>query len=420
MAIPGRVNCVYPDNNIDVSTWPAFLCEGAASGGDASTLYIQVSTDAGFTNIVYDASYNDPPYDLSNYFAWNAQDFNYNRSQPDLEWNKSYYWRARLQNPDGYTDWDTDNFVTIKSGREYGGILKWYDGDEWQEVIIGDFTIYTDSWKTIDPSHFLIWRDNDWYPIRMANSYEQETLDLISRMTEAPSAGLQDLINTTIKSLKNYGIWNKLDVITFYALHTEQAALLDWKGYKDQINWLNMTFNPGIGFDNSDGTLRYINTQYRPDLDGSNFKLNDAMMGVWVDDNGDTTTNRALMGARASGQYGTMLIRAGSSLIGNINTADTAASSLMTRDWGMLSIDRDNATQQRGYVNGIAGNLTTKDSSRLTERYIWVGVAQSYTVYGYSMDMFKNSYLGAHLDPSEHQNFYNTVAYFNANASTYI
>jgi hypothetical protein len=58
--------------------------------------------------------------------------------------------------------------------RTWGGILKWYDGDSWEEVYTHNFKVYTNQWLTIDPSHFKIYypESNDtsagWYPIRMA------------------------------------------------------------------------------------------------------------------------------------------------------------------------------------------------------------------------------------------------------------
>ena len=257
-------------------------------------------------------------------------------------------------------------------------------------------------------------------PTIIVNPYGPEATALFARMDVQPSTALKELIDKTISDLKTAGIWNKLDVLTAYTLHTEQASLLDWKGYKDQTNWQYMTHTPGLGFDNSDGALRYINMNYTPSSDGSAFKLDDAMMGVWIEDNGDAAASRAIMGSRSSGQYNTMLIRSGSSLLGNINTGDTAASTLMTRTWGMWCIDRDSSTYQRGYVNGVPGTPQSKASVRLSERYMYVGFTQAYTAYRYSMDLFKNSFAGGHLTETEHEAFYNILNNFNSNVSTYI
>lgn len=64
--------------------------------------------------------------------------------------------------------------------RTWGGILKLYDGDSWEEVYSPKFKLYTDSWKTIDSSHFKIFYPESgdtsagWYPIRMINDLTKD------------------------------------------------------------------------------------------------------------------------------------------------------------------------------------------------------------------------------------------------------
>lgn len=58
---------------------------------------------------------------------------------------------------------------------------------------------------------------------------EPETTTLVNAMTVAPTAVRQTNINNLIKSLKDSGVWSKLDVLHLYRAHTEQAARLNWK-----------------------------------------------------------------------------------------------------------------------------------------------------------------------------------------------
>lgn len=250
---------------------------------------------------------------------------------------------------------------------------------------------------------------------------EAETTSLLARMDEQPSAGLATLINTTIKDLKDTGIWAKLDTIGFYAVHTQQAALLDWKGYKNHYYNGAIRFQPGIGFDNSlNAASVYVGIAYIANTDGSALTLDNALMGCWLEENGDTTASRSLMGSRLSGQYNTMLTRSNGTFYGNINTGDTASSNLGTFSYGLVCVDRDSSSYQTGYINGVKGTPQAKASVRKTERYPWMSYAQSYTAYGYNSHLYKNGFMGGSLTESEHEAFYNILNNFNSNVASYV
>jgi hypothetical protein len=95
-------------------------------------------------------------------------------------------------------------------------------------------------------------------------------------MTGSPSKAVKDLINKLIKDYKDCGYWSLSDVIVRFNLFNAQEGLLNLKGpfcNAWAVNSPIFTVYYGYG---GDGISKYINTNFTPSVNGSQYKLNDA------------------------------------------------------------------------------------------------------------------------------------------------
>ena len=181
--------------------------------------------------------------------------------------------------------------------------------------------------------------------------FETETEALVERMTTAPTTQLKALINNTIISYKESGIWAKRDYISHFNLHTEQASLLNWKG--DYFNWSKistLTWEQFLGF-TATGSGQYLTNTYKESTEGIILQLNNACLtnkfNSWVMGTGtqmsgsigtdNTTTSRIWY---VNGKY----IGLQSSNVAT--TADVAKAAI-------VNIGRTNNTKIRVRVDGV-------------------------------------------------------------------
>lgn len=86
-------------------------------------------------------------------------------------------------------------------------------------------------------------------------SYEPEANALFARMTTQPSAARKTLINECIKSLKNSGVWAKLNALYLLAALDSQASALNWISTNYNITPTNgPTFTIDRGWQGTLGT----------------------------------------------------------------------------------------------------------------------------------------------------------------------
>ncbi len=112
------------------------------------------------------------------------------------------------------------------------------------------------------------------------SSNEAETDALIARMTVAPVAARETLINDLIAGLKADGSWALLDILKIYKAHDQQASLLDWKGSNaDSTPGGGHTFTVDQGWSVPGGGF---NTNYNAAVDGVQFTNSVGHYGVWA------------------------------------------------------------------------------------------------------------------------------------------
>lgn len=133
------------------------------------------------------------------------------------------------------------------------------------------------------------------------SSVAAEATALIARMTSAPNSTRQGHINTLITSLKNAGVWTKLDALYLTAAHDTQAARLNWKSTSYTLTAVG---TPTYTTDRGVSTLAagsYFDSGFNPSTAGGVFVQNSAHLGYWAQTDAD---------AVHTGQFG----------VGNLNS----------------------------------------------------------------------------------------------------
>ncbi len=127
---------------------------------------------------------------------------------------------------------------------------------------------------------YLSWRGRFIVP---ASVYSEEALALFAQMSVAPSEARKAVIDALIVSLKNTGIWTKLDVLYLFAAHDAQAARLNWIEPAGSFNATAVnspTFTVDRGYA-GDGATSYLNSNFNPTAAAGQYALDSAHIGVW-------------------------------------------------------------------------------------------------------------------------------------------
>ena len=117
------------------------------------------------------------------------------------------------------------------------------------------------------------------YNLNMGYSVEAQAL--FARFTTPPTAARKTLINDLIVSLKDAGVWSKLDALYVMAAADAQAARQNWVA--DQYNLTAVsspTFTADRGYQ-GDGAASYLNMNFNPSTAGGNFVQDNAGFGFW-------------------------------------------------------------------------------------------------------------------------------------------
>lgn len=99
-----------------------------------------------------------------------------------------------------------------------------------------------------------------------------------------PSDELAASMDTMVLDMVTSGVWDKMDRIFIFAIHTNVngEALIDWKD--PTSNYCTLVNDPQFtaleGF-TGDGATQYIDSNFSPDLDGVNYTLNSASIAAY-------------------------------------------------------------------------------------------------------------------------------------------
>jgi len=167
-----------------------------------------------------------------------------------------------------------------------------------------------------------------------------------------PSTAQRLKQNTLLSTLKSSGVWNKLDTFANFATDGDiNFALIDWKRLSllTAVNSPSFTANEGfIG----NGTSSYIDTNFNPSTQSTNYVTNNASRYMYLFSNG---TSQRLDGNSINtnnirlGTYTTHKINSGS-----VNMLNSAFTYLNTK--GMKSIHRTTSTDVYLYNDSVGEN----------------------------------------------------------------
>ncbi len=240
--------------------------------------------------------------------------------------------------------------------------------------------------------------------------FEAEAVTAFAAMSVQPDSTRKTYYNNYIKALKNAGVWAKLDVISLYAAHDAQAALLNLKnpGTFDATlvdPTTDVTFTVDRGF-TTNGTDNYVDTNFNPSTAGGAFTQNAACFGIRCLSTGqfsvtpcgwfDGTDGVSLNPRNTSDDPQFRINQASASA--QSTTLSTAAAFLLANR------SASNATQL--YRNGAAVTVNTnpnQTSTALNNNNLYIG---RLSAAGFAAIQCASTYLGGSLDATENSALY--------------
>jgi len=211
-----------------------------------------------------------------------------------------------------------------------------------------------------------------------ANVYEAETTALVSRFTVPPTSERKVAINDVVKSLKDAGVWSKLDAFYVYAGADSQAARQNWVANQYNAVAVNApTFTVDRGY-TPDGSTSYLDTGFNPTTAASpKFVQDNCHMGAWhlTDlDNGGASSfdngngpariiNTSALSTQFRSQSGT-----------NVTVIDDYAKHKV---WS-----RSGAAAREYYNDGVGTSSGTEASTTLTNFAFGVGRTAAAAAFG--------------------------------------
>lgn len=227
---------------------------------------------------------------------------------------------------------------------------------------------------------------------------------LFQRMTTPPSARLRGALDGMCKALDRAGLTAKIGALQFYAMETEQQALLPIIGAATPTNSGGATFTPGRGFQGN-GSSSCIITGYAPAADPLASQLA-AMLGVWsnVATSGTTSIHGATSAAGGSWEA-CIGINSAANAYADINLPRwaSAATVAVTDKAGLLCVNRDSDTTVSAYHRGIAKASVASASMALSTVPIALGAVNSSDgPYLWNAQPIGAFVAGASLTASEH------------------
>jgi hypothetical protein len=250
----------------------------------------------------------------------------------------------------------------------------------------------------------------------MSGGFEAEAAKLFARFTTAPTGARKTLINNLIRSLKQAGIWSKLDAFYVMAAADAQAAQRNWIADAYNLTPTNSpTFTADQGYQGN-GTSSYLATGFTPSSAPSpKLVQNSASLGVWSRTN--IAQDSTDIGAKGSGtQDCTILIRTAGGLF--LNRVDVSAGNgnnpANGSSLGLFVGVRSDATTLSNYANGSLLTSGTVASNVVATLAFNIGARNDNGTFGsYSTKQYASAFYGAALTAAD-------VAALNTALNTYL
>jgi hypothetical protein len=247
---------------------------------------------------------------------------------------------------------------------------------------------------------------NDYVNLYVKSGIDYNDLadSLFARMDEEPSDSLKFAISRMYDTLEYYGaVYNdngvpasdSLDRFGCFAMHTEQAALLDWirDTFCTAIN--SPLFKEYEGF-TGDGLSAYINTNFKPIDNAINLSLNSLSaaiftrthdsenkfdLGVW-----NTISNRIQININYNG-----------TTYGSLNS-ENLISKISPQVNGLYTISRENSLDCYIYVNDNILLTTTDATSSIPNYNVYIMAYNSQgTPLGFASRQYSFWFIGGYI-----------------------
>lgn len=235
--------------------------------------------------------------------------------------------------------------------------------------------------------------------------FETETVDLLNRMTVRPSITRCSLINSTIKSLKDYGLWNRIDGLYILAAHNQQGSLLNWRrNVANGVAVNSPTFTTDVGF-TLNGSSQYLwNTQSNT----VNMTSTNAAISLWL----KTLKTVGSWDFSMSGWEDRIELAAAGNIGGRMSSATTSTMTVSQVNMpGLATLCRPDGTGFKIYKDGGAplSNSTAYNSSGTYTTNIptYIGVTSGSS--GYTNGTYSAWHYGASMNDAETALFYNVL-----------
>lgn len=250
-------------------------------------------------------------------------------------------------------------------------------------------------------------------------TYGAEATALFARMTVQPSDARKALIDGLISDLKSAGVWSKLDAFYMFAGHSEAESLLNWIENDNDATLVNSpTFTVDRGF-TGNGSSSYINTNFAPSADATNYSQDDCAFGVYLrlDQAG---ADKCAMGIfdNTPNRFSQIFPRnSGNNLVISLN-APGSTTDASTATLGLFAASRASSTTHRAYRNGVEDDSEFSTSGAVNEDNFYVLARHRNDTGG--VDLFSNNqaafaFLSSDLIDSEHLSLSNLIeAYLDA------
>lgn len=255
----------------------------------------------------------------------------------------------------------------------------------------------------IDRVQFKVFRDKEFV------AFNPLAQTLFNRMSNTLTASEKSNINTWINNMDEAGTWDKLDALKVYAMQDSASSFIDW---------IDPTLNPSNvgGVDLLQyigvwtGTGRYINTNYNPSTDATNYRVDSSSFGVFVYN--DTVSVALDYGARKSTATTsrTSLIATAADKVSTFHLDNiTANASGYNENNGLFSASYTRDTL-RVYKNGLRNNTNVTVPQEIPPYDYYLGCynlngsPSNYTRRKYSMN-----YEGGNLTDIDHKIMYNGI-----------
>lgn len=174
-----------------------------------------------------------------------------------------------------------------------------------------------------------------------------------------PSASTQTKQNQLLVDLKTSGAWAKLDVFYMFAQDgSKEFATINWKNPNaNQITLVGalMTWNSSgyIG-----GLLSYLNTNYNPTTNATNFSQNNASVGIWKRTH-DATAGKYMWGNSGASS----IVKSVTDPDARLNQTGGLNATFPASNTGLLILNRTSSTAVSFSTNGTTTNTTSINPS---------------------------------------------------------